>query len=438
MMEKVTTVLCVDDEESILKSLRRTLGSEGFDVITAADGRKAVETLLKEKVAVIITDQRMPGMTGTEVLEKVKELSPDTVRILLTGYADIKAVVDAINRGEVWRYITKPWENEELVATVRQAVEHYNLVNENRELFETVKRQNEELKELNENLEKKVQERTEEIRRKNQVLKSLYEELDKTFMDFISIFSNLLELRDTREASHSRLVAKMAVEIGTDMGLKGEVLNDLEVAGLLHDVGKVLLPESVMMKHPVDMSDEEMALYRRHPQYGAGILSGMKRLSRVATFIRHHHELYDGSGFPDSLKGIDIPLGARILSVANTISNHLDVSGRGEAHSIEKTVSYLEHRKGTFFDPSVVDSAVRVLTLKRDEMSKRDVVSLRVDEIRPGMKLACDLYTRGGILLAPEGKLLDEEMVNKIRSFNEIDPVTREVLVFAESQSGLA
>ena len=425
-------VLCVDDEQNILNSLERVFRKKGWEVITSTNGPEALEVSEKEPVSVIISDQRMPEMTGIEFLEKVKGVQPDAVRILLTGYAELDAVVGAINRGEVWRYVTKPWDNDTLVATVQQAIDHYVLVLENRRLMELTARQNEELKDLNAGLEEKVQLRTEEITKKNKLLNALYEELDASFVESVSLFANLLEIRDYHASVHSRKIGRLSKEVAEKLGMADSKVKDVEIAALLHDIGKIGVPDQVIRKPLAELSDDEMSLYRKHPEIGEAAVRTVKRLKRAGLFIRHHHELYDGSGFPDGLKGENIPDGSRIICIADSLYRMADTSSKGDAYSLTKAIEYIEHRKGSFFDPMLVKIFMDVLKTKHDEINTREVREVAVEGLREGMKLAGDLITGSGILLAPEGAVIKGGYLEKILSFHVIDPVEGEILIFAE------
>jgi len=431
-MENSHTILCVDDEQNILNSLTRIFRKKGWEVHTALGGREALSIAEKEPLAVIISDQRMPEMTGIEFLEQVKGIKPDSVRILLTGYAELDAVVGAINRGEVWRYVTKPWDNDTLLATVQQALDHYLLVVENKRLTDLTSQQNEELKELNSNLEEKVQLRTEEITKKNKLLNALYEELDASFVESVSLFANLLEIRDYHASVHSRKIGSLSREVAEKLGMAEGKLKDVEIAALLHDIGKIGVPDQVIRTPLTDLTDEELSLYRRHPEIGEAAVRNVKRLKRAGLLIRRHHELYDGSGFPDGLKGENIPDGSRIICNADSLYRMADTSSVGEAYSLEKAVEYIEHRKGSFFDPMLVEIFMDVLKTKRDEIAQRAVKEVTIGDLSEGMKLAGDLITGSGILLAPEGAIIKGGYLEKILSFNMIDPIAGKILVFVE------
>ncbi|MDH4028563.1 MAG: response regulator, partial [Nitrospirota bacterium] len=259
-------ILLVDDEENILRSIKRLLNNEDFETLTANSGDDALKILDDDKdIAIIISDQRMPGMTGVDFLEKAKELAPDSLRILLTGYADINAVADAINRGGAYRYLTKPWNDYDLVQVVKEAARRYLISRENKRLQETVNKQNQELKNWNTQLYTLVEEQTLEIQNKNRELENLCEDLKKNFKNMILSFSCLLELRDKGTGSHSRSVAELSVNMARKMNLADGEIETIVVAALLHDIGKIGMSDVLLLMDEEKLDEEGLKEFRKHP-----------------------------------------------------------------------------------------------------------------------------------------------------------------------------
>lgn len=173
------TILCVDDEENILRSLKRLFMEDDWELITANSGELGLEIVKEKPVHLIIADYRMPEMTGVEFLKKAKEIRPNAIRIILSGFADVEAILKGINEGEIYKFISKPWNDEELRIAVRRSLEQFELIRENTELNETIRTQNEELRSLNENLEAKVRERTAALQLRNQALSLAQDMLEK-------------------------------------------------------------------------------------------------------------------------------------------------------------------------------------------------------------------------------------------------------------------
>jgi DNA-binding NtrC family response regulator len=206
-MNKDGTILLVDDEENIISALQRLFRSDGYNIVTAGSAAEGSDMLEANDVCLVIADNRMPGISGIEFLKQVRERWPDTIRIMLTGHADIDAAMDAINRGEVYRFVTKPWDPQGLKMLVKEGLDHYRLVQENRRMHALIEEQNGLLKQWNESLKKTVDERTEEIRHKNAELEQLYTQLKGSFVNTVKIFTGLIDLRNPAFGQHARRVS---------------------------------------------------------------------------------------------------------------------------------------------------------------------------------------------------------------------------------------
>ncbi|MDO9067319.1 MAG: response regulator, partial [Deltaproteobacteria bacterium] len=236
---EVSTLLFVDDEANILNSLKRLFRPLGYRILTAESGAAGLQVFEQNNIDLVISDMRMPEMNGAQFLERVRAKWPDVVRILLTGYADVTSTIAAINKGEIYRYIAKPWDDNDIVLTVRHALERKNLELEKQRLEALTLKQNEELKDLNANLEAKVRERTEEVRQTMGFLEVAHKQLKESYLTSLKVFSNLMELREGTMAGHSRRVAEYARRLAQRMGLSENEVQDVMFAGLLHDIGKI-------------------------------------------------------------------------------------------------------------------------------------------------------------------------------------------------------
>ena len=219
--EQPVRVLFVDDEENIVRSLRRLFVDEDFEILTATSGAAGLEIINgHDDIGVIMSDQRMPGLSGVEFLEQSRKLAPEAVRIVLTGYADIEAAMGAINRGGAYRYLSKPWVDEDLVQNIREAVKLFSLRRENRKLNRIVQEQNKTLKEWNSRLKTKVLEQTHDIIERNETLDRLNKQLKNSLHNSIASFSNLMELRDKSSGSHAQYVAELSGRIAAGPSLR--------------------------------------------------------------------------------------------------------------------------------------------------------------------------------------------------------------------------
>ena len=355
-MRHAHTVLFVDDEVNILKALQRLLRQEEMNVLSTERASEALEIVAREPVQVVVTDQRMPEMSGVDLLSKVRERQPDVVRMLLTGYTEIDVAVDAINRGQIYRLVTKPWNDDELRATIRQALDHWDLKNEIKRLNQVTREQNFRLQDMNRNLEAKVRERTKQLVAK-------HHELRRAYVQTVGALAEAVDAKDAYTRGHSERVGVYASKIAREMGFAKDFIERVYIAGLLHDVGKIGIRDAVITK-PERLTPEEYDEIRRHPEIGARILEPVDFLREVAPCVRHHHEWYDGSsrGYPDRLRGDQIPLPSRIILVADTIEAMTSDRPYRRALPLDVVFTELTKYAGSQFDPMVVDAAVRLLS----------------------------------------------------------------------------
>ncbi|MEQ8663864.1 MAG: response regulator, partial [Gammaproteobacteria bacterium] len=213
-------ILCVDDEPNILSALNRLLRRAGHTILTAGNGADGLALLAEHPVDIVISDMRMPQMNGDELLKRVAEHSPDTVRILLTGFSDLESTIKAVNDGRIYRYISKPWDDEELRECIDEILHLRLLERERAAMQATIARQNVALRELNERLEEKVEART--------------RQLHDAYQDAIAVFSQIIELRESGSSGHGRRVARVAGAVARELGLGARDLQDVHFAALLH------------------------------------------------------------------------------------------------------------------------------------------------------------------------------------------------------------
>jgi putative nucleotidyltransferase with HDIG domain len=360
------TVLFVDDEVNILKALQRLLRMEDMHVLTASRANEALELLERNPTQVVVSDQRMPEMSGVDFLAVVRERHPDMVRMMLTGYTEMNVAVDAINRGEIYRLITKPWNDDELRATIRQAFDHADLKAEIKRLNQVTREQNFRLQDMNRNLEGMVRDRTKQLAEKHQQLRTAY-------VQTIRALAEAVDAKDAYTRGHSERVGVYASKIAREMNFAKDFIERVYIAGLLHDVGKIGVRDAVITK-PSRLTPEEYEEIKKHPEIGAKILEPVDFLKDVAACVRHHHEWYDGSnrGYPERLSGDQIPLPSRIILVADTVEAMTSDRPYRKALSLEAVVSEIHRFTGSQFDPKVSDAFVRLIEREGEGFLKKD------------------------------------------------------------------
>ena len=348
-------VLFVDDEGNILKAVQRLLRNEPWEVLTASRGMEALEILEQTPAQVVVSDQRMPEMSGVDLLQAIRERRPNVVRMMLTGYTEMNVAVEAINRGEIYRLITKPWNDEELKATLRQAFDHFDLKEEIKRLNQITREQNLKLQDMNRNLEQKVRDRTKQLAEKHQELRVAY-------IQTIRALAEAVDAKDPHTFGHSERVGVYASKMARELGLPKELIERVYIAGLLHDVGKIGVRDEVITK-PDRLTREEYAEIKEHPEIGARILQPVAFLSDLIDCVRHHHEWYDGGeqGYPARLRGDRIPLPSRIILVADTVEAMSSDRPYRKGLPLEAVTQELQKYSGSQFDPNCVDVCLRLI-----------------------------------------------------------------------------
>jgi putative two-component system response regulator len=339
-------ILIVDDESEI-RTLLNDLLSDRYECRCAESAETALELLRDNSFSLIISDIMMGGMSGLEMVPRVLSTSPDTVIVMISGAQTIESAIGALRAG-VADYIMKPFDLREVDAVVKRSLEYYNLRISKR-LYEN------HLKEL-------VAERTAAL---DQALASL----EDAYRSTLKALAAALETRDAETHGHSERVVSFSLRLGRELGLDKETLRSLEFGSLLHDIGKIGVPDNILRK-PSGLNEEEWRKMRAHPALGRQILSGIKFLEGAARVVAQHHEKWDGSGYPLGLSGEDIDINARIFAVADAfdamVSDRVYRTGRSYAVAAAE----LDRHSGTQFDPNVVAAFHRVPPEEWEELKQ--------------------------------------------------------------------
>ncbi|WP_026601201.1 HD domain-containing phosphohydrolase [Methylomonas sp. 11b] len=400
--QTVANLLFVDDEPNVLKALRRLFRGAEYQVYMAEGGADGLEILAQHPIDLIISDMRMPQMDGAEFLTRAAERWPNIVRILLTGYADIESTIAAVNKGKIYSYCSKPWEDNELKILVNNALEQKRLRDERRQLFDIINRQNQELKELNAGLEDKVEKRTEQLRKSLQLIDQAHDALKKQYADSVKVFAKTIEMRPGIKSGHAKYVAENAREVGRRLGMDAAALKDVVYAGLLLQIGKMSLPDSLLTQALLSMNSQQRKRYLNHALEGQALLKGLETLHNAAELIAAQYEHFDGSGQPFGWAGAEIPLGARILTLVRDYINYLDGSITGTAMTTEQVKERLLSKKAKDYDPLVVDTFLALLA-ESETVDERPIIEISWTQLQAGMEAAeiiCNdvLYLKNQIL----------------------------------------
>jgi response regulator RpfG family c-di-GMP phosphodiesterase len=337
-------ILIADDEQEI-RSVLYELLSQDYDCHLVASAEAALARLRTMRFDVVVSDINMEGMSGLEMIPHVRELAPETVVVLVSGAQTVETAIEALRAG-AFDYVTKPFDLRHVEAAVRRALEH-------KRLREAKRRYENYLEEL-------VAERTAELDRTLATLEDSYRMTLKAL-------AAALETRDRETHGHSERVVSFSLRLGRELNLSSDDLRSLEFGALLHDIGKIGVPDAILHK-PAQLCAEEWVNMRRHPIHGQQILQGIEFLEGAARVVGQHHEKWDGTGYPAGLRGTEIDLNARIFAVADAFdaitSDRVYRAGR----SYEVAVAELEEFAGRQFDPEVVAAFRRIRREEWDEL----------------------------------------------------------------------
>jgi response regulator RpfG family c-di-GMP phosphodiesterase len=336
-------ILIIDDEPSVLSVLYSLL-SDRYECKTATSAIEALEYLKEESYDLILSDIMMPGMSGLELLEKISPLNTDTVVVLISANLNIQSAIEAMRRG-AFDYVTKPFNLSDVETAVERALRHHKLLKANRQ--------------YEQHLEELVNLRTSELTVANANLNLTLEKLYLNYRATLRSLAAALEARDVETRGHSERVVAYCLRLGKELNLTGQELIELEHGALLHDIGKIGVPDSVLLKQGT-LTDEEWALMRRHVEYGAQIIQDIDFLKGASLVVAQHHERYDGSGYPKGLQGDSICLGARIFAVADAVDAITSDRPYRTARPFEAAAEELIRCSGTHFDPLVVRAFLQI------------------------------------------------------------------------------
>ncbi|MEW5725152.1 MAG: HD domain-containing phosphohydrolase [Thermodesulfobacteriota bacterium] len=317
-----TKVLFVDDDLEVLRTVQRRFKAI-YNLEVAASGPEGLEAVTRHgPFAVVVSDYRMPGMDGIEFLTRIKEIAPDTVRIMLTGQPDLDLAIKAVNEGHVYRFLTKPCPNDILARAIEDGLRHYQLVLAERELHG--------------------------LRRWRKSLEEL-----------VLAFAALIETRDPYTAGHQQRVTKLACAIARELGLPESRTESIRLAAMIHDIGKIYVPAE-FLNRPGRLTKVEFDVIRLHPQVGYDVLKTVDFEFSVSRIVQQHHEVLDGSGYPLGLSGDDILFESRILTVADVVEAMNSHRPYRPSLGLTAALTEIESHQGRRYDPAAVSACLKL------------------------------------------------------------------------------
>jgi len=327
-----TKILIVDDDAAVRAILMRYLEDEYPCCVDTHSPFDALNKIKRERFSLVISDVMMPGMSGTELLQYIKKHDPETAVIMVTGVLDVNTAVDSLRLG-AFDFVTKPFDLPSIRHAVKRALERRRLLVENRS--------------YQEELERKVRERTEEL---NGALR----EVEESYKDTLEALVTSLDAREHETQAHSQRVREYTLTLAREIGLEAADMIHLGRGALLHDVGKIGVPDSILLK-PAKLTSEEWVEMKKHPVIGFEILRSIKFLEPAAEIVLRHQERWDGKGYPSGCGKEEIPLGARIFAVADTLDAMTSDRPYRRALSYQTALAEIRRCSGTQFDPRIVE-----------------------------------------------------------------------------------
>lgn len=315
------TILAVDDEQNNLALLKRTLRGD-YNILLASSGQQALEIVQEHgsEISLIVSDQKMPFMEGTEFFKQISEKYPDIVKVLLTGHSNIDILVEAINECHLFQYVLKPFEPEQLCMVVESGIKKFEM-----------------------------------SASRTQILRDLSELFYKT----IKSIAQALDAKDKYTHGHSMRVTLYSLALAKALDLPYDLLEEIETTGLLHDIGKIAIPEKILLK-PGKLTDEEYQVIKTHPELGQKLVDGIEKLRLISNWLKSHHERYDGKGYPDGLRGEQIPVSSRIIAIADTYDAMTSSRAYRSALSHEVALQEIKRCAGSQFDPKLAELFISI------------------------------------------------------------------------------
>ena len=381
-------VLLVDDDASTLALLEKSLTKWGYTPLTAANGRQALEVMAGNRIDMVVSDWVMPEMNGLELSRKIREVeSKHYIYIILISAQDTRMdVVRGLESG-VDDYLTKPMNLDELKARMENGVRIIKLERELNQKFIAIKR---------------------------------------NYYQTIHMFTQLLETYNEKLGGHCRRVGELALKMAkAHSGVSAEDYPVIQAAGMLHDIGLVGLPETLLTKRRIEFNGEEQDLYRSHSARGEAVLQHIDLLKPVARIVRMHHEQHNGRGFPDGLTGDKMPLAARLVGAASIYDNLL----HQERIPLDMLSEHLQQYRGYQLESALVDLLLDINLQDIEEEAKRVDMELVLDELKPDMVLATDVRMKTGAFVMAAGTCLDENTIEKLKRYHELGNISDRVFI---------
>jgi response regulator RpfG family c-di-GMP phosphodiesterase len=415
-------VVIVDDEIAILRSLERLLGDEGYDLHFFENANDALNHCRTQAVALVLSDVRMPGMDGVELMTLLAQEQALAERVLLTGYADINATVEAINKGRISYYLDKPWDDERLLRVVRKGVQNANMRLRNEYLEALTQSQNDELLRLNETLEAQVASRTERLR--------------KSYLSATHTLSKLVDRRLQSDKHSGEDVSNLVLDIAKRLSFDEDKQQDLGLAAHLINIGKIGLQDDLLSQPQLDFGKEDRAQFTKHPSYAAASLAFAPPLANIALLLAQHKECINGSGYPKGLKADDINEGALILGIVSLYFEAVNGQYFSRASTHNEALEHLQSLADKHYPGDMMTTACLALNDWYENTQGQQEQCVDASHLREGMILRKDITAPNGVLVLAKHHVLDKGLIENLRQVEHNLGCTLSAYVSQDSEDG--
>ncbi len=414
-MKQVANILFVDDEAQMLSALTRVFRDKEYNVITANSGVEGLPLLDEHQFDVIISDMRMPEMDGATFLAACCKRSPDSRRILLTGYSDQKSTIRAINDGHVHQFLNKPWNNQELRATVDKEVLHKQHIQDGAQ-----------------DLKNQIDSANQELSQVSGFVDMAKDELLEQFNTTIKVIGNLINMRLPHTSTLSSNVVSHSIALAKLLKLDDKTITEISQAGRLYQLGKLILKDSLVNSCIDQLDPKQLKQYNSHSIMGADLLTPLNSLDYTAKLIRHQNENYDGTGLPHKLQGNKIPLGSRILRLIIDYQQLIHGFHFKDPLSSQDALTYIENHSEKKYDPVLLGlykKLIAQLSLAQDKNQFNDNL-IPLERLQAKQVVNRDLLNQDGMLLISKGTELNTTMIEKLKNYAKRDE--QEINVFIQ------
>lgn len=415
-MENVNTpvVLFVDDEASILASLKRLVRKKDYQSLFAASAAEGWDIMQTQTVDLVVSDMKMPQMTGAKLFAKVVLEFPDVYRIILSGYADLGSTIDAVNQGKIHRFIQKPWDNAALLEAIDEGLELVKLKKANESLKAEISAQNQQLKSVNESLEEKVNLRTRQIQVALKKMQGQNRALEK-------VLYNVININPYLNGEFAKKVSALARRVAIKSQLKDSELREVTLAGLLCEIGLMSLDPFLYNKPFDELTHQQRSEYYSQVEATTVILAPADYMSGVAAILSQQFLPWSGDGDRDAPSYTSILLGARILNIARDYWGFRYKKIKDLELSHDQVLIRMRKLMGTRYDPELIELLCQ---LPEPVVDSEDKSGLRSANLEPGMKLKASLYTPDHIMLLAEGHEFTEQSIERVKQFEKSKEIT--------------